>query len=92
MPTSEFQVFWDSLNQLGFWHLKDQYSGKAEILGEMRGYVSVRYQEGDVEQVSKTVRFSVPGSSPPEFGRVYNLLWKMARFAQPVPDSLNHTR
>jgi len=91
MPISGFQAFWDSLNQLGFWHLEDQYSGKAVIMGEPSGYVCVRFQEGDEEQVSKTVRFSVPGSSPLEFGRVYNLLWKMVRFAQPVPDSLNHT-
>ncbi|GEM_PF-3114092 len=91
MPVAEFLVFWDSLDQLGFWHLKDQYSGKARMLVELRGNVSVSFVRFDGERVSKKVNFSVPGACPPEFGRVYDLIWSMARFAQFAPDSLKGT-
>jgi hypothetical protein len=91
VPFAEFLVFWDSLNHLGFRHLKDEYSGKARMLGEMSGYLSVSSEKSDREKVSKTVRFYVPGACPPEFGRVYDLTWSMARFAVSAPDSLKDT-
>jgi hypothetical protein len=91
IPFAEFQMFWDSLHQLGFWDLKDQYSGKSRTRVEVSGYVSVSSMRFDGQRVTKRVDFSVPGACPREFGRVYDLIWGMARYAQSAPDSLKDT-
>jgi len=78
-----FQVFWDSLNRLGFWHLKDHYSGQVSRKGEKSGYVSVSFEKGAQTKTSKTVGFYVPGSCSLGFRRVYDMVWSMGWFAQP---------
>jgi len=83
---SEFQTFWDSLNQLRFWRLRDEYAGHAEMTGEEGGSVSVSYKDSRGAMTSKTIRYFVPRSCTLEFRRVYDLITSMARYAQTVPD------
>jgi hypothetical protein len=78
-----FQMFWDSLNRLGFWHLKDHYSGQVSRKGEKSGYVSVSFEKGAQAKTSKTVGFYVPESCSLEFRLVYDMVWSMGWFAQP---------
>jgi len=83
---SEFQAFWDSLNSLGFWHLKSAYWALRGRTGEEGGSISVSFEDRSGGKTSKTIRYSVPHSCSLEFRRVYSLLDSTARFAKSVPD------
>jgi len=86
LSASEFRMFWDSLNGLGFWRLKNEYSGNSLRTGEEGGSISVSFIARSGRKTSKTMRYSVPRSCPLEFRRVYSLFDSMARFAESVPD------
>jgi hypothetical protein len=86
ISASEFRTFWDSLAQLGFWQLKSEYEGRAEIEGEEGGSIWVNSEDSSGAKNSKTVRYDVPRSCSLEFRRVYDLFGCMAWFAQLVPD------
>jgi hypothetical protein len=45
ISASEFRTFWDSLGQLGFWQLKNEYEGRAEYTGEEGGSISVSSED-----------------------------------------------
>lgn len=89
---AEFRAFWDSLGQLGFWHLKDAYEAPSHGEGGIRGQMSVSCEYQDPDTTAKTVRFSNPEACSLEFRRVYQLFQNMARFAKPGPDSLKDTQ
>jgi hypothetical protein len=86
VPIAEFRVFWDSLNGLGFWRLKDSYQAQASRTGEEGGAISASFEGPDRPRTEKTVRFFAPGSCSLEFRQVYSLFGSMARFAKSAPD------
>jgi len=83
---AEFRTFWDSLDHLGFWQLKDEYEALRSYTGEEVGTISVSLEDHHRGKTSKTVRYSAPQSCSLEFRRVYYLFDSMARFAQSTPD------
>ncbi len=86
VPAVEFQAFWDSLNLLGFWQLRNEYSGHVERTGEEGGDISASFEDLRGHKTSKTVRYFVPRSCSLEFRRVYDLARSMSRYAQSKPD------
>lgn len=86
VPAVEFQAFWDSLNLLDFWQLRNEYSGHVERTGEEGGNISASFEDLRGHKISKTVRYSVPRSCSLEFRRVYDLARSMSRYVQSKPD------
>jgi len=83
IPFADFRAFWDSLNLLGFWRLKDAYAGPHRGESESGGQLAASCEYLDQATATKTVRYSNPEGCSLEFRRVYHLFQNMARFAQP---------
>jgi hypothetical protein len=86
IPIAEFRTFWDSLDHLGFWQLKNEYEGLVHTTADEAGYISASFEKPHQRKISKTVGLDVPQSCSLEFRRVYYLFDSMARFAQSTPD------
>ena len=85
IPVVEFQAFWDSLDLLGFWRLRNEYSGRVERTGEEGGDISGSFEDSRGHKTSKTVRYFAPRSCSLEFRRVYDLVRNLSRFASSKP-------
>lgn len=91
IPVAEFNSFWDSLNSLNFWELKNLYIPmRVKLLGIIMptGKISVSYEKEESLNIFKEIYFSDPNSCPLKLKRVYELMQSMIKFAQNTADSI----
>jgi hypothetical protein len=86
IPIGNFKLFWDSLNSLNFWQLKEGYSGNSDYLGAWAGEISVSYETENNTKKIKVIKFAGPDGCPLEFKRIYDLFISMEIYAQFQPD------
>ncbi len=92
IPVDEFREFWDSLNVLDIWHLRDKYDPRRKSTdGDTWGAIVISADDPQRGRMSKQVSFVAAQWAAQELWDVYYLLNGMERFARPVPDSIKDT-
>jgi hypothetical protein len=92
IPVGEYLKFWDSLNVLGVWRLRNEYAPAHEVPdNDTWGFIRVSTDDKVRGRANKVVAFQAPQWTAQEFWDVYYLLNSMERFARPVPDSIKDT-